>query len=64
MGCGIHAKPGDPAIGTGRSRQRTHRKALNDLRLEMGNQLGLRTYDDFKFLWVMDFPIIGMGRRR
>lgn len=34
------------------------RKALNDLRLEMGNRLGLRKNDDFKFLWVVDFPLL------
>lgn len=33
------------------------RKQLNELRLEMGNQLGLRNKDDFKPLWVLDFPM-------
>jgi aspartyl-tRNA synthetase len=33
------------------------RKQLNELRLEMGNQLGLRSKDDFKPLWVLDFPM-------
>jgi len=34
------------------------RKAMNELRLEMGNQLGLRKNDDFKPLWVLDFPLL------
>lgn len=33
------------------------RKQLNELRLEMGNQLGLRNKDEFKPLWVLDFPM-------
>lgn len=34
------------------------RKALNELRLEMGNQLGLRDPKVFKPLWVVDFPLL------
>ena len=34
------------------------RKALNELRLEMGNQLGLRDNNTFKPLWVVDFPLL------
>jgi len=33
------------------------RKAISELRLEMGKQLGLRKVDDFKLLWVLDFPL-------
>ena len=33
------------------------RKALCELRLEMGNQLGLRDKNVFKPLWVVDFPM-------
>ena len=33
------------------------RKALSELRLEMGNQLGLRNPSIFKPLWVTDFPL-------
>jgi aspartyl-tRNA synthetase len=32
-------------------------KALSELRLEMGNRLGLRKKDIFKPLWVVDFPL-------
>ncbi len=34
------------------------RKQLCELRLEMGNQLGLRNPDEFKPLWVVDFPLL------
>ncbi|MCK9452240.1 MAG: aspartate--tRNA ligase [Bacteroidales bacterium] len=34
------------------------RKQLNELRLEMGNQLGLRKADVFKPMWVTDFPLL------
>lgn len=33
------------------------RKAISELRLEMGKQLGLRKPDDYKPLWVTDFPL-------
>lgn len=33
------------------------RKAISELRLEMGNRLGLRNPDNFKPLWVTDFPL-------
>ena len=33
------------------------RKALNELRLEMGNRLGLRDKNTFAPLWVIDFPM-------
>jgi aspartyl-tRNA synthetase len=34
------------------------RKQLNELRLEMGNQLGLRDKDTFACLWIIDFPLL------
>ncbi|HMX61403.1 MAG TPA: aspartate--tRNA ligase, partial [Chitinophagales bacterium] len=34
------------------------RKQMNELRLELGNRLGLRKKDDFKPLWVLDFPLL------
>ena len=33
-------------------------KALSELRLEMGNRLGLRDKSIFKPLWVIDFPLL------
>ena len=34
------------------------RKALGELRLEMGNKLGLRDKNRFECLWVVDFPLL------
>ncbi|SMO58217.1 aspartate--tRNA ligase [Solitalea koreensis] len=34
------------------------RKALNELRLEMGNRMGLRDKNTFAPLWVLDFPLL------
>ncbi|MGK9117446.1 aspartate--tRNA ligase [Olivibacter jilunii] len=34
------------------------RKQLNELRLELGNQLGLRDKNKFSALWVVDFPLL------
>ena len=34
------------------------RKQLNELRLEMGNRLGLRNSNTFAPLWVLDFPLL------
>ncbi len=34
------------------------RNALNELRLEMGTQLGLRDKNTFSCLWVVDFPLL------
>ncbi len=53
----FNAKPGDLILILSGSANRT-RKALNELRLEMGNQLGLRNNTVFKPLWVVDFPLL------
>ena len=37
---------------------RATRSALNVLRLHMGDELGLRKKDEFKPLWVVDFPLL------
>jgi aspartyl-tRNA synthetase len=34
------------------------RKQMNELRLEMGKQLGLRQPDNYQALWVTDFPLV------
>jgi aspartyl-tRNA synthetase len=34
------------------------RKAMSELRLEMGNRLGLRNANEYKALWVLDFPLL------
>lgn len=33
------------------------RKAISELRLKVGNDLGLRQKDHFQLLWVVDFPL-------
>lgn len=33
-------------------------KAASELRLELGNQLGLRNPNEYKALWVLDFPLL------
>lgn len=54
MGAG--AKPGDMIFILAGFEERT-RKATSDLRMEMGERLGLRRKDEFKLLWVLDFPL-------
>ena len=34
------------------------RKQMNELRLEMGNRLGLRKAGEYKAMWVIDFPLL------
>ena len=51
------AKPGDLILILAGDKATT-RKQMNELRLEMGKQLGLRKSDDYKLLWVVDFPLL------
>lgn len=51
------SKPGDLLLILAGTEAKT-RKALSELRLEMGNQLGLRKTDVFAPLWVVDFPLL------
>lgn len=50
------AKAGDLVLILAGREERT-RKATSELRLEMGKRLGMRKEDEFKLLWVMDFPL-------
>lgn len=50
------AKAGDLVLILAGLEERT-RKAMSELRLEMGERLGLRKKDEFKLLWVLDFPL-------
>jgi aspartyl-tRNA synthetase len=50
------AKAGDLVLILAGAEERT-RKATSELRLEMGKRLGLRKADEFKLLWVLDFPL-------
>jgi aspartyl-tRNA synthetase len=57
MKAAFGAKPGDLIlILSGEDVMKT-RKQLNELRLEMGNQLGLRDKNKFALLWIVDFPM-------
>jgi aspartyl-tRNA synthetase len=51
-----NAKAGDLILILAGAEERT-RKAISELRLELGKQLGFRKEDEFKLLWVMDFPL-------
>jgi len=51
------AKPGDLLLILAGEVEKT-RKQLSELRLEMGNKLGLRDPNVFKPLWVLDFPLL------
>lgn len=50
------AKAGDLILILAGAEERT-RKAISELRLEMGERLGFRKNDEFKLLWVLDFPL-------
>jgi aspartyl-tRNA synthetase len=50
------AKAGDLVLILAGTEERT-RKATSELRLEMGKRLGLRKENEFKLLWVLDFPL-------
>ena len=53
----MYAKPGDLVLVLAGDKKKTL-TALSELRLEMGNRLGLRTKDKFIPLWVVDFPLL------
>jgi aspartyl-tRNA synthetase len=51
-----HAKAGDLILILAGTEERT-RKATSDLRMYMADKLGLRKKDEFKLLWVLEFPL-------
>jgi len=53
----FRAQPGDLILVMAGDSDRV-RKQLSELRLEMGNQLGLRDKHQFSALWVVDFPLL------
>lgn len=53
----FNAKPGDLILILAGNTNKT-RKQLNELRLEMGNRLGLRAKDTYSCHWVVDFPLL------
>jgi aspartyl-tRNA synthetase len=51
-----NAKAGDLILILAGAEERT-RKATSDLRMYMAERLGFRKADEFKLLWVIDFPL-------
>ncbi len=51
------AKPGDLILVLSGDLDST-RKQMNELRLHVGDQLGLRTKGEYRPLWVLDFPLL------
>lgn len=49
--------PGDLLLVLAGSKDEV-RKQMNELRLHMGDELGLRNPSEFKPLWVVDFPLL------
>ncbi|MGL4631606.1 MAG: aspartate--tRNA ligase [Leadbetterella sp.] len=54
------AKPGDLILILSGEASKA-RKQLNELRLEMGTRMGLRNPNEYKVLWVVDFPLLEFG---
>lgn len=53
----FNAKPGDLMLVMSGETNKV-RTQLSALRMELGNQLGLRKGDEFAPLWVIDFPLL------
>lgn len=51
-----NARPGDLLLIVAGQEEKT-RKAASELRLELAERLGYRKGDEFKLLWVLDFPL-------
>ena len=59
----FQAKPGDLMLIMAGKKEKTQ-KQLCELRLEMGSRLGLRNPENFKPLWVVDFPLFELDTER
>lgn len=53
----LNAQPGDLMLILAGDEDKT-RKAMSELRLEMGTRLGLRDKNTYSCLWVIDFPLL------
>ncbi|MCM1372914.1 MAG: aspartate--tRNA ligase [Bacteroides sp.] len=53
----MNARPGDLILVLSGDNAMKVRKQLCELRLEMGQRMGLRPKDQFSCLWVVDFPM-------
>ncbi len=54
--CFANAQKGDALLILAGREEKT-RKAVSDMRLELGERMGMRKKDEFKLLWVIDFPL-------
>ncbi len=52
----VNAQKGDVILILAGREEKT-RKAISDLRLELGERMGMRKKDEFRLLWVIDFPL-------
>ncbi|MDD2327664.1 MAG: aspartate--tRNA ligase [bacterium] len=52
-----NARPGDLILVMAGETEKTQ-KQLSELRLEMGSRLGLRNKNNYRCLWVVDFPLL------
>ncbi len=50
------ARPGDLIMVLAGTEEKT-RKAISQLRMEIAERMGLRNPDEFRLLWVVDFPL-------
>ncbi len=53
----LHANDGDLILVLAGEKNKI-RKAMSELRLEMGNRCGLRNKNNYSLLWVVDFPLL------
>jgi len=53
----MNANPGDLLLILSGAKEKT-RSALSELRLKMGTDLELRNRNEYKVLWVLDFPLL------
>jgi len=51
-----NAQKGDAMLILAGREEKT-RKAVSDMRLELGERMGMRKKEEFKLLWVIDFPL-------
>ena len=56
IAAGCNALAGDLVLILAGAEERT-RKAISELRLEMAERLGYRKKEEFKLVWVLDFPL-------
>ena len=51
-----NAQAGDLVLIVAGNEEKT-RKAISELRMELAQRMGLRKKDEYRLLWVLDFPL-------